>query len=378
MGILGAVRIYPAALWKSTVHGSIPLKKTTVGSNDPDRCALREAVAQGRFVHQSSSIQYRIPGTLNGVLAGAQILAAFALLGAASQARTFWGTGVFAVAFAFVMQLGFGLAHEAAHSKLHRSPAVNDGLGILLYSLFPGSYHLFEISHLIHHRRNRSDDELEDYVLPGEIRWRKRAVYYLILCGLFWLLTPLALLTIAMIPGRAIQMPPPGENAGGFSRYMQFLNSVNPARIRRDLLVTIAVWTVAALLLRFKLSHLVLCYAAFAFCWASQQYIYHVRTPRHVVLGAVDLRLWRPFELLYLHFNYHLTHHVAAWVPWIYLPKIAAEQPTRSYLATYLEQWRPPQPLEKAWPPYFQVSGPLPLGHEGQLVSGGESHEQPS
>ena len=75
------------------------------------------------------------------------------------------------------MQLGFGLAHEAVHSKLHASPAVNEGIGILLYSLFPGSYHLFEIAHLIHHRRNRSDAELEDYVLPGEIRWRKRVAY---------------------------------------------------------------------------------------------------------------------------------------------------------------------------------------------------------
>jgi len=189
-------------------------------------------------------------------------------------------------------------------------------------------------------------------------------------------LTPLALLTIALIPGASLQMPAPGENSGVLLRYMQFLNSVNPRRIRRDLLVTVVVWTLATLLLHFKLSHLAVCYAAFAFCWASQQYIYHVRTPRHVVLGAVDLHLWLPLELLYLHFNYHLTHHVAAWVPWIYLPKIAAEPPTRGYLATYLEQWRPPQLLETAWPQHFQASGLLPLSHEGQLVPDRESHGQ--
>jgi fatty acid desaturase len=98
----------------------------------------------------------------------------------------------------------------------------------------------------------------------------------------------------------------------------------------------------------------------FAFVWASQQYLYHVHTPRHAVLGALDLKLWRPLELLYLFFNYHLTHHVAAWVPWIYLPKIAGEQPTRGYLTTYLEQWRPPQRIEQAWPEVYQASGPLP------------------
>jgi fatty acid desaturase len=352
------------------------MKKTIAAPPHPDRLILSEAVAQGHFVRQSDSTEYPIPGTLNGALAVGQIILSFALLGAASQAKTFWATALLAVVFAFLMQLGFGLAHEAAHSKLHPSSALNEGLGVLLYSLFPGSYHLFEIAHLVHHRRNRSDAELEDYVLPGEIRWRKRAVYYLILCGLFWLLTPLALLTVAMIPGRSMQIPAPGENAGGFARYMQFLNSVNPARIRRDLLVTVVVWTSAALLLHLKLSHLAVCYAAFAFCWASQQYLYHVRTPRHVVLGAVDLHLWRPFELLYLHFNYHLTHHVAAWVPWIYLPKIAAEQPQRGYLATYLEQWRPPQPIETAWPPSFQASGPLPLRHAAQVVPDREPHEQ--
>ena len=325
---------------------------------------FRNAVAKGQFVRQSELARYPIPGTLNVVLSLAEFVACFALLAAASHAQSMWATALFAVGFAFTMQLGFGLAHEAAHSKLHARRAVNEGLGILLYSLFPGSYHLFEIAHLVHHQRNRSDAELEDYVLPGESAWQKRVAYYFILCGLFWLLTPLALVAFALIPSSSIRMPAVGERSDGFLRYMQFLNSVSLARIRRDLLVTILVWTGATLLLHLKLSHLAVCYAVFAFCWASQQYLYHVRTPRHVVLGAVDLHLWRPFEWLYLHFNYHLTHHVAAWVPWIYLPKLAAEQPSRSYLATYLEQWRPPQPLETAWPPRFQTSGPLPVGRE--------------
>ena len=133
------------------------MKETIAAPHHPDRIILREAVAQGHFVRQSDPNQYPIPGTLNAVLAVGQIVLSFALLGAASHASTLWVTALFAVAFAFFMQLGFGLAHEAAHSKLHSRPAVNEGLGILSYSLFPGSYHLFEIAHLVHHRRNRSD-----------------------------------------------------------------------------------------------------------------------------------------------------------------------------------------------------------------------------
>jgi len=261
------------------IVGSISMKKTIADRGNPDRLIFREAVAEGHFVRQTDSTSYPIPGNLNVFLAVAQIIVSFVLLGAASHAKTFWSIGLLAVVFAFSMQLGFGLAHEAAHSKLHARSDVNEGLGILLYSLFPGSYHLFEIAHLTHHRRNRSDAELEDYVLPNEIPWQKSVAYYFILCGLFWLLTPLALVFFAMIPRKSVPMRPPDENTGGFPRYLQFLKSVNTGRIRRDLFVTVLVWTAAALLLPFKLSHLAVCYAAFAFCWASQQYIYHARTP---------------------------------------------------------------------------------------------------
>ena len=339
------------------------MTKTQEATSDREPLSCRDAVAQGHFIRQSDAAVYPIPGKLNVALAAAQIATAFALLGAASHAKSLWVTGLLGVAFAFIMQLGFCLAHEAAHGKLHARSNVNEGVGILLFSLFPGSYHLFEISHLTHHRRNRSDAELEDYVLPTEVPWLKRGTYYLILCGLFWVLTPLAFVAVAMMPS-SVKILAPREDGGGFARYLQFLNSVQPGRIRRDLLVTGILWTAAALLLHFTLSALAVCYALFAFCWASQQYIYHVRTPRHAVLGALDLHLWRPLELLYLHFNYHLTHHIAAWVPWIYLPKFAAERPTRGFLTAYLEQWRPPELLEKAWPPRFQASGPLASHHE--------------
>jgi fatty acid desaturase len=346
------------------------MTNTQEATGDQDPLGWREAVAQGHFIRQSDSARFPIPGKLNVALTAVQITAALALLASASHAKILWLTGLLAVMFAFIMQLGFCLGHEAVHGKLHARSNINDGLGILLFSLFPGSYHLFEMAHLTHHRRNRSDAELEDYVLPTEIPWLKRVSYYLVLCGLFWVLTPLAFVAIAMMPS-SIRIPAAGDDAGAFPRYLQFLNSVNRGRIRRDLLVTAIIWTAASLLLHLRLSAVAICYGLFAFCWASQQYLYHLRTPRHAVLGALDLHLWRPLELLYLHFNYHLTHHVAAWVPWIYLPKIAAEQPTRSFLSAYVDQWRPPQPLEKAWPPSFQASGPLPSRPDLESVAGG-------
>lgn len=336
-----------------------PMNQTPEIASPRDPLGWRDAVAHGRFIREPDVALYPIPGKLNLTLAAVQIIASFGLLAAASHTKSLWMTSALAVAFAFTMQLGFCLGHEAVHGKLHANPTVNEVVGILLFALFPASYHLFEVSHLTHHRRNRSDAELEDYILPNERPWLKRVGYYLVLCGLFWLGAPLAFVVLAFTPG-SVKVPVPEDDAGALSRYVQFLNAVHRWRIRRDLLITATMWTVASLMLHFSFMALALCYAAFAFCWASQQYLYHLRTPRHAVLGAWDLRLWRPMELLYLHFNYHLTHHLAAWVPWIYLPKIAAEHPTRDFLTAYLEQWHPPQPLEESWPPRFQASGPLP------------------
>lgn len=331
----------------------------------------RQAIAEGSMIPRRDASSYPIPEKLNLVLVAIQPTAAFALLTLASHTANLAEIGLLAIAFAFVMQLGFCLAHEAVHGKLHRNRRVNEGLGILLFALFPGSFHFFEVAHLLHHKRNRSDAELEDYVLPTEIPWQKRVAYYFLICGVFWLLIPLSSIAIAMIPRRSIRIPAPGEDAGVFRRFAQFLNDVRPGRVRRDLLATTAIWIVAVPLLRLNFTALAVCYAAFGFSWASQQYIYHVRTPRHAVLGAYDLQLWRPVELLYLYFNYHLTHHLAVWVPWIHLPSIAADQPDRGYLATYFGLWRPPQPVETAFPSQFQASGPLPPRAE-DLLSGND------
>ena len=319
-----------------------------------------EGWVEGRWVSRRSLAKYAIPGRLNLLLVVIQMLAAFVLLALSSRVRNYYLVLALAVVFAFVMQMGFCLAHEAVHRKLHKNRTVNTGAAIMLFALFPGSLHFFEVAHLLHHRRNRSNDELEDYVLPGENPWIKRMMYYLLISGLFWLLLPVSSIVVAMIPKNRMRLPAPGENAGAFRRFAQFLNGVKPNRVRRDLLVTVGVWAAAFPLLHLRLLPVAICYAAFGFSWASQQYIYHVRTPRHTVLGALDLKLWSPMRWLYLNFNYHLTHHLAVWVPWNHLPEIAAQQPHRGYLSTYVRLWQPPELLVEAWPTRHQASGPLP------------------
>jgi fatty acid desaturase len=321
----------------------------------------KEKAAAGQWIPRRNSGAFPIPGRLNLLLTAAQVTAAFTILTAASHTPGIYLQVSLAIVFAFIMQMGFCLVHEAVHRKLHPNAKFNLGLGIFIFSLFPGSFHFFEVAHLIHHRRNRSNDELEDYVLPGENPWVKRIMYYLLISGLFWLLLPLSSIVVALIPRKRIRLPRPEDEAGAFRKFAQFLNEVRPNRVRRDLLVAAVVWGLAFPLLHLRLSSVAICYAAFGFSWASQQYIYHVRTPRHAVLGAHDLKLWRPLRLLYLNFNYHLTHHLAVWIPWTHIPATAAQQPSQGYLKTYIGLWNPPELLEEAWPAQYQKSGPLPL-----------------
>jgi fatty acid desaturase len=324
------------------------------------RLISAESAAAGRYIYRRNRAEFPIPGKLNILLTFVQLSVALAILATASRVH---GALVFgcAVCFAFVMQMGFCLAHESVHRKLHPNRKLNVGLGVVMFALFPGSLHFFEVAHLLHHRRNRSDDELEDYVLPGETAWYKRVMYYLLISGLFWLLLPLSSIVVAMIPRRRIRLPRPDDNAGSFRKFVQFLNGVRPSRVRRDLLAAIAIWCAAFPLLHLRWQAVMVCYAVFGFSWASQQYIYHVRTPRHAVLGALDLKVWKPIGWLYLHFNYHLTHHLAVWVPWNHLPAVAAAQPRQGYLRTYAGLWQPPELLERSWPAQHQTSGPLPL-----------------
>jgi fatty acid desaturase len=319
-----------------------------------------QEASAGHFIYRRNNRQYPIPGKLNLLLVVIQVAAAFTILTAASRRQNAYLLASLAVSFAFAMQMGFCLAHEAVHRKLHSDRTVNLSLGVFLFSLFPGSFHFFEVAHLIHHGRNRSNDELEDYVLPGENPWIKRVMYYLLISGLFWLLLPLSSILISLLPMKRIRLPRPKNEAGAFRKFAQFVTEVRPGQVRRDLLVATVVWAIAFPLLHLHLTSIAICYGAFGFSWASQQYIYHVRTPRHTVLGALDLKLWKPVEILYLHFNYHLTHHLAVWVPWNHLPSVAAGRPSQGYFTTYLDLWRPPQWLQEAWPEEYQTSGPLP------------------
>lgn len=310
----------------------------------------------------SARHRYAIPGQLNLVITVFQVMVSLALLWAASWA---WregqlvGVSLAALVFSFVMQTGFSLLHEAEHRKLHASRRVNDGLGFVCAAMFPGSFQLMTVAHLNHHKVNRSDAELVDYFKPGESPALKCLQFYGLITGLIWVSAPLITLIICLTPTSLIEKSFAKRQNSSVTRYLAFIQKAGATRVRLETALGGVLWLAAWWMLDMNWQAVAICYAAFAFSWSSQQYIYHVRTPRHLIEGAFDLKLWRPVQWLYLNFNYHLSHHRAPNVPWLHMPQVATCRPTQGYLHTYLKLWRPPQPVEQAWPVEHQVRGGL-------------------
>ena len=308
-----------------------------------------------------------IPARLNVALVGAYVASALGLLVLASRS---WppshpgGTVPFALAvagFAILFNTGFGLVHEAEHFALHPSRTVNEGLGWLLGALFPGSFSLLRSAHLVHHGSNRNDRELIEYVKPRESRTLKTLHYYLCLLGVFWVGTPLLSLALCVVPGRYFGPRGKEQASGSGAGFLAFLEDLAPRRVRIEVAATVVFWGLAAWSLELSLVPTLVSYSAAGCFWSSQQFIYHVGTPRHLVEGTRNLDMPQPFAWLYLHYNHHLTHHRHPHVPWIWLPTLTEEAPTRPYFRHWLSLFvTPPMPIDLAWPREFQARGPLP------------------
>ena len=316
---------------------------------------MNSGTSKSRYRRQ----QFSIPNRLNIVLTVLVIVLSVWCLYYTANTDSVAGMIFVAILFSFVMQTGFSLLHEAEHNKLHRSQRVNDILGFLLATLFPASYRLLKEAHLNHHKMNRSDAELVDYYTPSDNRTVKTILYYSLISGLIWMAAPVMTLLVALLPSRLTEQRPDKKNTSATDKYMPFIQKAGSRNVTRETIAVLIIWVFLWNTLQLDWLSLSLCYAAFAFSWSSQQYIYHVRTPRHLIEGAYDLSLFAPLQWLYLNFNFHLQHHRAVNVPWIYMHNMNAATPERKYLSTYLKLWSPPQSVEKAWPVEFQRRGPL-------------------
>lgn len=286
---------------------------------------------------------HSIPWRLNLLIAAIQLAATAAIYWLTAQADTWWHIALLAVAFAVLGNSIYALMHEAEHGVLLPSRRWNDLAGSLLGLFFPAPFHLLRQSHLGHHYRNRSDDEAFDLYFDDDRPVWKWLQLYGILTGFFWLTIVLANAVVLLSPDlmkkKLLRFDRPSA---------AWANSLNPRYwrvVQVEGLAAIVFHASIIWLLQIPLLSYCLVYLGFGISWSAMQYVHHFGTERHVIDGTRNLWIWKPLDLIWLHHNWHHTHHEHPTVSWIHLPTLSKQQnATREFLLWhYLRMWRGPR-----------------------------------
>lgn len=283
----------------------------------------------------------KIPGTLNIALTLAAAAACSGALWLASHG-SLWQIVLAAIVFSFVNNTMFSLLHESVHGIAHRNRVVNEGLGTFAAAFFPTALSLQRVFHLGHHAHNRTVQEQFDYIRPFDKPWLKRAQWYAILTGLYWVFVPLGGIAYLIAP-RVFEYR--DLQTGATSMFAGLANA-SRTRIRLELLSTIALQIALMAMLDVNLTGWIACYAAFALNWSSLQYTDHAFSKLDVRDGAWNLRVNPVTRLLFLNYHHHLAHHRHPHVPWLYLGDYLDPREERpSFWTIYRQMWRGPRPL---------------------------------
>jgi fatty acid desaturase len=300
-----------------------------------------------------------IPARLNLAIAAAAIAVSLACLWAASHAGAWWVVALAAVLFSYSNNTIFSLHHEAVHRLFHPERRINEAAGVLFAAFFPTIFAIQRISHLGHHRRNRTDEELYDYYLPHQSWLVKTYWLYCLLTGFYWAIIPVAGAIYMLCPwafrARWFQQGP-----ARWWGFLPFVRDIAAAPIRSvwpQGLATIAIQSAIVFALDLNWIGWLACYWAYGINWSSVQYSDHAGTPRDVLEGAWNLRFWPGARWAFLNYNYHLVHHRQPSIPWLHLPAhVRPGDPHPSFWSIYLRLWLGarrappgpgPQPLER-------------------------------
>ena len=292
----------------------------------------------------STSKNYPIPATLNIAIIIAQLSALTGVFIGASVAETWWQLLLLWAAMAVLGNSIYSIIHEAEHRLLHPRPLVNDGLGVVMALFFPAPFHLIRQGHLGHHMRNRSDDEAFDLYFEGEYPVLKWLQLYGIITGVYWLSVVLANVVVVVAP--FLLRKKLWEYDRPSAALMESLNPRYWWMIRLEGAAAIALHALIVWAFQIPLINYAIVYFGFGFSWSAMQYVHHFNTQRDVLLGARNLWFLAPIDWIWLHHNWHLSHHKHPTVPWIYLPSVGKEEdPHREFLPWhYLKMWRGPRP----------------------------------
>ncbi len=228
----------------------------------------------------------------------------------------------------------WALIHEAIHDVFSSSSRTNAAAGRLLSIFFGSPFHVLRLTHLSHHKFNRSPlekgTEVYDPVRSSKLRANFSYFFY-IFCGLY-LLEVFSTLVFFLPPKSFERLGRRLVDCGNAQEKWlaaKFMDAKTVREIRIDGL---------AILLLFGLS--AFCYGAhwrvFASLLALRMFlisfmdnVYHYGTTLNVTVSGHNLWLPRILSVWILNFNFHRVHHRNPAASWQQLPELFAEHADR-------------------------------------------------
>lgn len=285
-------------------------------------------------VEQAHPSAAAIPATLNFFLAAGQTAANlyqfFFLPLVLLPAGSWWALTL--VPLAALNNPFWSLIHEAIHDNFHPSRRVNRAAGRALAVFFASPFLILRLSHLLHHKLNRSPIEATEVYRPEKMSRRRAAVGYFanILGGLY--LLELASPLMFFLPRKVLRSMERKYFSGADlpGHLMKGLMRDEGIREMRIDGLAIAVFLAAAAAsygAHWPLLAGVLIARAFLISFLDN--VYHYATPIDDTFYARNLALAPPFSGALLHFNLHGIHHRNPAIPWIGLRRAFAEQSAR-------------------------------------------------
>ncbi|HTM08564.1 MAG TPA: fatty acid desaturase [Verrucomicrobiae bacterium] len=247
----------------------------------------------------------------------------------------------------------WSLMHESIHDLFHPSRRVNRAMGRALSIFFGAPFLVLRLSHLLHHKLNRSLIEATEVYAPEKTSRGRAAFGYFanILGGLY--LLELASPLMFFLPRAVLRR----------MEKKYFMGADLPGNLMRSLMRDSAVreMRLDGILVLVLFGASVVCYgtnwpflaaalAARAFLISFLDNVYHYDTPIGDTFYARNLSLPPAFSAGLLHFNLHGVHHRNPSIPWAGLPEAFEREASRmhgGYFTAALAQLHGPIPLAK-------------------------------
>lgn len=303
----------------------------------------------------SRSARLPIPNALNYNLAAMHVLVnifQFFILPIYLLPRSMWW-GLILVPFAALNNALWALIHESIHDLFSSSSRINTAVGRLLSIFFGSPFHVLRLTHLSHHKFNRSPVEKGTEIYDPEAVSRVKAsfrYFFYILCGLY-LLEVFSTLLFFLPPNAFRKLGQRLVDGGNMQEEWlarKFMNAKWIREIRIDGIAMLLIFGLSTFCYREHYRLLVSLLMVRTFLISFMDNVYHYRTPLYVTISGYNLWLPRIFSTLLLNFNLHRVHHSNPSVPWIKLPEVFAqhsERFDRNFFTAALHQLYGPVPL---------------------------------